>query len=464
MIDEFRLVPLEQLHESPLNPRRHWSEASLQELTESIRQVGVLTPLLVRPNADGFEIAAGHRRYRAAIAAGVAAVPARIVPMDDAAFLEILTIENLQREDVHPLDEAVGYRQLMDRDRAYTPEAIAAKVGKSTSYVYQRLKLLALIPEARQAFERDEITAAHAVRLARLPATQQGPALGECFYPLFGRELDRLGSEPAPVSKLDSWINAHVRVDLAAEDTRQYFPELAPEIDAARDAGTLLELSESFMPGAQLGTKDHGAIGRARWTEIHAKRDRCKHVQKGVVVHGGPMRILEVCATTGCPKHFPTRPKADRTTSATEPVDDWRAANARADREYEWWRGHVRPRLIEEVEKATRGTALSTEFISQLLNELSRGYIKDLVAVLGDLQTLPEDRWAQALRLALEIDALWTRESAKPMAKRYGLDLPAIERELRKAHPIEDPTPTPAKKTPARTTRRTRGTGTHAEA
>lgn len=336
MLPEFREIPIAQLHESPKNPRRHWSEAGLAELTASVRQHGVLTPLLVRPNATGFEIAAGHRRLRAATPAGLATVPARIREMDDRAFLEVLTIENLQREDVHPLDEAEGYQALMTVDRAYTPEAIAAKVGKSTSYVYQRLKLLSLIPQAKQAFQADTITAGHAVRLARLTPEQQRPALEECFYPIFRpRRDDADVHEPAPLSKLDAWIDSHVRIDLRAPDTQHYFPELAEQVAVEQTAGTVLELSDSHHVNVDLGTKKHGAIGRGRWTPIRTARDRCDHVQKGVVVHGGPMRLLEVCATKGCRKHFPARASAGNGRAGATGAREAQEEKAKAEREAE---------------------------------------------------------------------------------------------------------------------------------
>jgi ParB/RepB/Spo0J family partition protein len=142
-------IALTELHESPWNPRRHFPQKSLEELAESIRKVDVLSPLLVCPrDAGGYEMAAGHRRLRAAKLAKLAEVPCVVRPMPDQEFLEILTIENLQREDVHPLDEGEGYRTLMAQT-GWLADEVAAKVGKSKSYVYQRLKLAELIEPAK---------------------------------------------------------------------------------------------------------------------------------------------------------------------------------------------------------------------------------------------------------------------------------------------------------------------------
>jgi ParB/RepB/Spo0J family partition protein len=177
----FQVLKLAQLHESPLNPRRHFDPAKLQELTESVRQHGVRTPLLVRPNGDGYEIGAGHRRFRAAAAAGLVEVPAVIRPMTDVEFLELLNFENLEREDIHPLEEADGFRTLMAQ-AGYDVARIAERIGKSTKYVYDRVKLLALIPAAQQLFRDGAITAGHAILLARLkPADQARPAILEAM-------------------------------------------------------------------------------------------------------------------------------------------------------------------------------------------------------------------------------------------------------------------------------------------
>lgn len=169
-------VKVALLHESTTNPRRHFS--GLEELTASVKQHGVLTPLLVRPLSDAdvtpakYEIIAGARRYRAAKAAGIDSLPVRVLELDDAQALEFQVIENLQREDVHPLDEALGYQALLKAGK-HDIASIAAKVNKSESYVYQRLKLAALIPEAQKAFLEDKLTAGHAILIARLQPQEQ---------------------------------------------------------------------------------------------------------------------------------------------------------------------------------------------------------------------------------------------------------------------------------------------------
>ncbi len=142
-------------------------------MADTIRSQGVLSPLLVRPlNERGFEIVFGARRYRAAQMAEVATVPVRIKNMTDAEVLEAQLIENLQRRDVHPMEEAEGYKRLLTLDEPkYSIEQIAAKVGKTPVYIAQRLKLTELCEAVVEAFYRSDIGVGHALMLAKLPAT-----------------------------------------------------------------------------------------------------------------------------------------------------------------------------------------------------------------------------------------------------------------------------------------------------
>lgn len=171
------IIALDQLHPSPTNPRRTFPAPALAELADTIRRHGVLQPILVRPWPDGYqsisataryEIVAGERRYRASLLAELPGIPATVRTLTDTDVLEIQTIENLQREDVHPLEEAEGYQMLMQRTH-YSAEDIATKLGKSKAYIYARLKLCAITGKAREAFLAGEISASIALLIARIP-------------------------------------------------------------------------------------------------------------------------------------------------------------------------------------------------------------------------------------------------------------------------------------------------------
>jgi ParB/RepB/Spo0J family partition protein len=168
---EFTDLPLSSLRESKTNPRRTFDKKALEELAQSIRDKGVLMPILARPitgKAFEFEVIAGARRFRAAELAGLATIPARVVELDDKAALEVQVIENLQRADVHPLEEAEGYEAL-HKKHGYAIDDLAAKVGKSKAYIYARLKYLALGAVGRKAFLADELNPSTALLVARIP-------------------------------------------------------------------------------------------------------------------------------------------------------------------------------------------------------------------------------------------------------------------------------------------------------
>lgn len=173
-MDDITLLPLACLRESPSNPRRHYSEASLDELADSLRSQGLLQPITVRPIVQAdiehtHEIVFGHRRYRAALRAGLERIPAVVRAMSDADAALAQIHENLHRTDVHAIEEADAFGALM-RDHGMTVDQIVADSGKSRSYVYGRLKLANLSPAVREACLSHGLGAEIALLLARLPA------------------------------------------------------------------------------------------------------------------------------------------------------------------------------------------------------------------------------------------------------------------------------------------------------
>jgi ParB family transcriptional regulator, chromosome partitioning protein len=206
---EYRNVSLSLLSESKTNPRRIFDDAALQELAESIRTQGVLSPLLVRPLTEkSFEIVAGARRCRAAQIAEVDTIPVRIVQLNDAQALEAQLVENLIRADVHPMEEAQGFKALLDLDEpTYSIEQIAARTGKPPAFVAARLKLIDLVPVAVEAFYRDDIGVGHALLLAKLPVDHQEQALSACFREDWSESSDRKAKRILlPVRSLQFWI------------------------------------------------------------------------------------------------------------------------------------------------------------------------------------------------------------------------------------------------------------------
>lgn len=189
-LQQITLLPIGNLFPSPTNPRTRFNEAKLRELSDSIKHVGIAQPLLVRAYSPAhrnppsgktfedmqghFEIVAGERRFRAATLAGLQEVPCYVRELDNQQVLHLQLIENLQRDDLHPIEEAEGYERLMQQTNPatgnpYTADDIAAEIGMSRSHVFQRRKLLSLCEDARKACFDGKIDASTALLIARIP-------------------------------------------------------------------------------------------------------------------------------------------------------------------------------------------------------------------------------------------------------------------------------------------------------
>lgn len=161
-------VAIERIHPNPNQPRTHFNETQLQELSESIQQNGVLQPLLVRKDSKGYEIIAGERRYQAAKIAGLTELPVIVKDVDDQQMLELALIENLQRSDLNPIEEAKGYRQLI-RASGMTQEALSKAVSKSRSAITNSLRLLDLPEIIQDMLFEGKLTAGHARAILAVP-------------------------------------------------------------------------------------------------------------------------------------------------------------------------------------------------------------------------------------------------------------------------------------------------------
>ena len=169
-------LPISQVESCSGQPRKHFDEESLQELADSISEHGIIQPLTVRKLASGYyQIIAGERRWRAARLAGLQEIPVTVIEADDRKAAELAMIENLQREDLNPMEEAAGFQSLIETYHM-TQEEAARQVGKSRSAVTNALRLLGLTPTVRKLVEENKLSAGHARALVPLPSSLQESA------------------------------------------------------------------------------------------------------------------------------------------------------------------------------------------------------------------------------------------------------------------------------------------------
>ena len=262
-----REAPIELLRRNPDQPRRNFDEAGLEELVASIREKGVLQPILVRPmpGAPGeFQIVAGERRWRAAQRAGLHMVPVLVRDLDDLDVLEIAIVENVQRADLNAMEEAMGYKALMERF-GRTQDAVAQVVGKSRSHVANALRLLNLPEEVRDHVAAGRLSAGHARAIATAP-DPSGLARTVLEKDLSVRQAEALSRQ--------------------AQDRGAPAPR-APRSGGgggSKDADTrVLEQDLSEAVGLQVSLDDHGGRGALtiRYENLEQLDDICQRLTGG---------------------------------------------------------------------------------------------------------------------------------------------------------------------------------------
>ena len=421
---EYRNVSLSLLSESKTNPRRIFEDAALKELASTIRTQGVLSPLLVRPvTENGFEIVFGARRYRASQLAEQDTVPVRIKQMTDAEVIEAQLIENLQRRDVHPMEEAQGFSALLDLDEPkYSIEQIGAKTGKSPVYVASRLKLIELTQNAVDAFYREEIGVGHALLLAKLQPDKQEQALSACF-----RE-DWSGASKnrrilLPVRNLQSWIEQNVMLILKDAPFNKRVAQLVPvagscvdcpkrtghnkllfsdlgKQDACTDptcyqnkvnahvAQTIAAKPQLIQISTAYGMQKEGSpvVPRNKYTEVRkpaskeeAKRPEfkvCKFTTEAIITEGSGVGTLhKVCANPSCPVHHPkAKPQ--------EAADDAK------------WKAEQEKQRKEQAIANTTGLRVLAAVSAAVPVRLMK---RDLLFILEKLVSLMDERRIEAL-------------------------------------------------------------------
>jgi ParB family transcriptional regulator, chromosome partitioning protein len=195
---DLQQIPLVSIRPNPHQPRQTFGAASLEELRASIAAFGVLVPIIVRAHGDGYELIAGERRVRAAQAAGLETIPGIVRPSDDRESLEVAIIENLQRENLDALEEAMGFQHLMEA-YAFTQEQVAERVGKSRPSIANALRLLSLSDAIKQYVRDGKLSAGHARAILSLPPERREVVARRAIEEeLSVRALERLAHDGVP--------------------------------------------------------------------------------------------------------------------------------------------------------------------------------------------------------------------------------------------------------------------------
>jgi ParB family chromosome partitioning protein len=355
--NEYRSVPIGILVESATNPRKRFDEKNLEELAASMKAQGILAPLLVRELEERkYEVVAGARRLRAAKLAEFENLPVRIVKLTDAEAIEAQVTENLQREDIHPLEEALGFKSLLELgEPVYTVASVASRCAKTEAYIYGRIRLADLIPPVAEAFLKDQITIGHALLIAKLPASQQQEAFSAAFRGLWTSEGN--SQVLIPVRELAAWIESNILLQLASAPFDKQDETLVPEAgscvncpkrtgfnkllfpDVRKDSCTspdcfrakidasvrkTLETKPQLIQiSAAWNSREGAPLGRNKYVELEIKKGKangasnklpanqkpCETMTEAIVMDGGKRgQVVKVCADPTCRVHHPNTP------------------------------------------------------------------------------------------------------------------------------------------------------------
>lgn len=510
--ERFAQIPLAHLEPSAHNPRTHFDAGKLQELADSIVQKGIVEPLVVREFNDagayaagtgGFEIIAGERRYRAALLAGLTTVPCLVRNYSDEDVLEIFVIENLQRDDLSPLEQARGFKQLLtaNADR-FSVATIASKVGMSPAWVWDRLKLLDLVPEVQALLEQERISVGHAIVLARLKPADQARAIEpdtgglwedddgrspNFFDEAHGEAEGRTGYDadpyadlkPVSIRELESWIEDHVRFDVAhaAQAQPLVFTDLATQVETAQQqpgrgkkviAITFDHFVQADAKDDQERTYSAQSFRRADGTADHPG---CEHSVLGVVVAGtGQGRSFQVCiARDRCRVHFgaeiAAKEKADK---ARAKGDTAKAAKVEKKQESAWQRQErereERRKVWAPLKPLVEAAAIDQIKTLKTLTPAQAKYFESIGSCYinpGTARTVLGEQWHERLAAALLLSEIqgysesfdsFIENTAKPL----GLNLKplvAVRDAHAKASAAAAPATTSKKAAPAKKAR-----------
>jgi len=468
----FRILSLAALRECPLNPRRHWNPAlestEIGQLADSIRAVGIIEPLVVRPQDGHFEIIAGSRRFRAAKLAELTDVPTMVRELSDEQALEILITENNQRADITPLEEAGGYRRLLDM--GYSLDRLAERIGRSRKYIWDRMKLLDLVPEAQELLEAQRITAGHAILLARLKPEQQKGIVNPEEGALFKHETGTLtwneddekregevdpyaGMKAVSVRELEGHIAEHVRFDpkTAAAAAPLDFGPIAARVDQAaaqpgRGKKVIPITHDSYVHPDAKPENHERTYCCSSWKRADGSdkdSPSCDRAVLGVVVVGPEYgQAFEVCVNKDCDvhwkeerqdrerqqKHAGKNGSSGRDDSYKEQQERWRKQHEREEAERNAWVKAI-PALLQALAVKVKTAKLPdlAGLVLKACNDYTGAALRSAKAAFSAGKTADDIlRLAALTVLSAEAHEYNGQQKLPKLAQPLGVDVAAI--------------------------------------
>ncbi len=473
-LSPFLMLNVADITSSSINPRKHFNQARLEELARTMAPpVGIIEPLVVRLVKGKYELVAGERRLKAAKIAGLTEAPAVVKTLTDAQVLEIMVIENNQREDINALEEADGFRRLTKF--GFDIDKLAQRLGRSRKYIYDRIKLLDLIPEAKTLLLDERITPGHAILLARLSAAQQQQAVhvshnifGRNQSPLFQHE-ERLftpeerdaersaekdpyrGMKACTVRELEAWIDQHCRFEAGAPVNVELFPATAAAVEEAKTV-VFITHNHHVDPDAKDGnTQRIYSVVSWKRADGTQKSKTCDRSVTGVLVVGpGRGEAFEVCVSKDCQLHWKEEKKAKARAAKSPSAGSYeqrrqaelaklqREREARAAREKAWGTAH--PAILDAIATKVRSIPIAT-VTQELLAQADRADVRHALALLKVKTTVPEE----ALRVLLMADLIGDSEFYRSgdLTKRVkpllGIDIAALLKKLQSSAQADSP-------------------------
>lgn len=434
MSNKLEQVAVADIAPSALNPRKRFEKPDLDELAASLLQDGVLQPLVVRPQADApdgdglraigqprsskpYELIAGERRWRAARRAGLRTVPAVVrTDLDDVAVLRLMFVENVQRAQLRPIEEADACQAMLDADPQTDMAALAKLVGRSSSWVYQRLQLRKLTPGCRASVTAGRLSAGHATEIARLQPDDQERALRECDFAAREEEDAAFDWEnELSLRGLERWIKNHIPIS-------RRNPERAAK-------GVPILLDPHFPTHALVDTAERKKILlKPQFVLVGKAEKSCKHTIDGVVFLGpyaGDVR--RICPRKSrCRRHWGRYfegVKQEREQAAEREAEYRRrdAEREHLEAERERAKAEIAPLIEAGLKHPPAFTPYRARQAMRMIYADLSWRVADGAAEVEEQARRDEDWWPLLLRAAVSCAGTWRPDHLAERAVALGL-------------------------------------------